>query len=276
MLEQKGELQIKDLLLKLQVLTYGIIEERKKSQSYLQRIKEFEATLQKKDSEIVELTKAKFDLQSKLTLELSKKSLSKKNDGYISSLINKFTEKPADQGYVTELEEKINQLKFEVKDLTQRLMEEKETFDQQKIKRMRGKEKSKFQHQQKKKKNLMRNFFLKKSIFFCLQIFILTFLNLTYYIFSTVIKSDTRNDYLEKEDITDRTEGIYKYSLDIHLSLIENLTKLIDFVNYKTEFEKNGNVTVNDITYTDKKIFKQKNRFTFKKKFRIKFFFFFC
>ena len=134
MLEQKGELQIKDLLLKLQVLTYGIIEERKKSQSYLQRIKEFEATLQKKDSEIVELTKAKFDLQSKLTLELSKKSLSKKNDGYISSLINKFTEKPADQGYVTELEEKINQLKFEVKDLTQRLMEEKETFDQQKIK----------------------------------------------------------------------------------------------------------------------------------------------
>ena len=134
MLEQKGELQIKDLLLKLQVLTYGIIEERKKSQSYLQRIKEFEATLQKKDSEIVELTKAKFDLQSKLTLELSKKSLSKKNDGYISSLINKFTEKPADQGYVTELQEKINQLKFEVKDLTQRLMEEKETFDQQKIK----------------------------------------------------------------------------------------------------------------------------------------------
>ena len=47
MLEQKGELQIKDLLLKLQVLTYGIIEERKKSQSYLQRIKEFEATLSK-------------------------------------------------------------------------------------------------------------------------------------------------------------------------------------------------------------------------------------
>ena len=132
--------------------------------------------------------------------------------------------------------------------------DKKEKEEQKKMKRMRGKEKSKFQHQQKKKKNLMRNFFLKKSIFFCLQIFILTFLNLTYYIFSTVIKSDTRNDYLEKEDITDRTEGIYKYSLDIHLSLIENLTKLIDFVNYKSEFEKNGNVTVNDITYNDKKI----------------------
>ena len=97
----------------------------------------------------------------------------------------------------------------------------------------------------------MRTFFLKTSIFFCLQIFILTFLNLTYYIFSTVIKSNTRNDYLEKEDITDRTEGIYKYSLDIHLSLIENLTKLINFVNQRTELENNGNVTVDGIVYTD-------------------------
>ena len=129
--------------------------------------------------------------------------------------------------------------------------EKKEKEEQKKMKRMRGKEKSKFQHQQKKKKNLMRTFFLKTSIFFCLQIFILTFLNLTYYIFSTVIKSNTRNDYLEKEDITDRTEGIYKYSLDIHLSLIENLTKLINFVNQRTELENNGNVTVDGIVYTD-------------------------
>ena len=129
--------------------------------------------------------------------------------------------------------------------------DKKEKDEQKKMKRMRGKEKSKFQHQQKKKKNLMKNFFLKLAIIFCLQIFILTFLNLTYYIFSTVIKSNTRNDYLEKEDITDRTEGIYKYSLDIHLSLIENLTKIIDYVNLKTDFANNGNVTVNDKVYTD-------------------------
>ena len=127
----------------------------------------------------------------------------------------------------------------------------KEKEDQKKMKRMRGKEKSKFQHQQKKKKHLMRNFFLRISIFFCLKIFILDFLGLTYYIFSTVIKSNTRNDYLEKEDITDRTEGIYKYSLDIHLSLIENLTKIIDFVNLKNEFEKTQNITVGDKIYTD-------------------------
>jgi hypothetical protein len=129
--------------------------------------------------------------------------------------------------------------------------DKKEKEEQKKMKRMRGKEKSKFQHQQKKKKNLMRNFFLRISILFCLKIFILTFLGLTYYIFSTVIKSNTRNDYLEKEDITDRTEGIYKYSLDIHLSLIENLTKIIDFVNLKNEFEKTQNVTVGDKIYTD-------------------------
>ena len=129
--------------------------------------------------------------------------------------------------------------------------DKKEKEEQKKMKRMRGKEKSKFQHQQKKKKNLMRNFFLRISILFCLKIFILTFLGLTYYIFSTVIKSNTRNDYLEKEDITDRTEGIYKYSLDIHLSLIENLTKIIDFVNLKNEFEKTQNITVGDKIYTD-------------------------
>ena len=125
----------------------------------------------------------------------------------------------------------------------------KEKEDQKKMKRMRGKEKSKFQHQQKKKKYLMRNFFLRISIFFCLKIFILDFLGLTYYIFSTVIKSDTMNEYLEKEDITDRTEGIYKYSLDIHLSLMQNLTKLIDYVNLKNQLKNNGNVTVNNKIY---------------------------
>ena len=130
----EGELQIKDLLLKLQVLTFGIIEERKKSQSYLVRIKELQDSIQKKETEIVELTKIKFHLQSQLTLELAKKTQNKKNDGYISSIISKIRDKPVDQEYLTELEEKVNQQSFEIKDLTQRLMEEKENFDQQKIK----------------------------------------------------------------------------------------------------------------------------------------------
>ena len=57
------------------------------------------------------------------------------------------------------------------------------------------------------------------------------------------------SEYLEKEDITDRTEGIYKYSLDIHLSLMQNLTKLIDYVNLKNQLKNNGNVTVNNKIY---------------------------
>lgn len=133
MSDTKGELQIKDLLLKLHVLTYGIIEERKKSQTYLGRIKELQDSLQKKEVEVVELTKSKFDLQSKLSLELSKKSQNKKADGYFSSIMNKISNKPADSAYVNELEGKVNQLNFEIKDLSQRLMESNESFDQQKM-----------------------------------------------------------------------------------------------------------------------------------------------
>ena len=111
----KEELKIKDLLIKLQVLTNGLIEERKKSQGYLDRIKEYEESLQKKDAEIVELTKEKFDLKSKLTLERSKQAPAKKNESYFSSFLNKIIEKPVDDSKVTKLEEKINQQKFEKK-----------------------------------------------------------------------------------------------------------------------------------------------------------------
>ena len=133
MTDIKGELQIKDLLLKLHVLTYGIIEERKKSQTYLVRIKELQDSLQKKEMEVVELTKSKFDLQSKLSLELSKKTQTKKSDWNFSSIMNKIREKPGDSAYINELEGKINQLNFEIKDLSQRLMESNENFDQQKM-----------------------------------------------------------------------------------------------------------------------------------------------
>ena len=38
----------KDLLIKLQILTNGLLEEKKKSQNYLDKIKELEKMLQKK------------------------------------------------------------------------------------------------------------------------------------------------------------------------------------------------------------------------------------
>ena len=122
--QQKEELKIKDLLIKLQVLTNGLIEERKKSQSYLERIKEHEETIQKKDTEIAQLTKEKFDLKSKLSIERSKTAPGKKNDSYLSSFLNKFKDSGPQDAKVAQLEEKLNQ----------KLMEEKESFDQQKIK----------------------------------------------------------------------------------------------------------------------------------------------
>jgi chromosome segregation ATPase len=132
--QQKEELQIKDLLIKLQVLTNGLIEERKKSQSYLERIKEHEETIQKKDTEIAQLTKEKFDLKSKLSIERSKTAPGKKNDSYLSSFLNKFKDSGPQDAKVAQLEEKLNQQEFEIRELNQKLMEEKESFDQQKIK----------------------------------------------------------------------------------------------------------------------------------------------
>ena len=64
--------KMKDLLIKLQILTNGLVEERKKSKNYLDKIKHLEKMLQQKDNELVELTKQKFELQAQLTFEKSK------------------------------------------------------------------------------------------------------------------------------------------------------------------------------------------------------------
>ena len=126
------DMKLKEVLLKLQALTKSIQEEKSKSQSYLERIKEFESSLQEKDAEIEDLTKEKFDLKSKLSLEKSKQAPQKKNASLFSTLMNTIMDKP-DDSKVKKLEEKINQQNFEIKDLSQRLMEQKESFDQQKI-----------------------------------------------------------------------------------------------------------------------------------------------
>ena len=134
--------------------------------------------------------------------------------------------------------------------------EDKKDKEDQKIqKRIRGKEKSKLQHQQKKKKSVMKNFFLKINIFFCIKIFILAFLALTYYIFSTVIKTNTRSDYLEVESIADETEGIYKFSLDIHLNISRKVKIIIDFVNSVEELNEIGYIIYNNKNYTELEMF---------------------
>ena len=127
--------------------------------------------------------------------------------------------------------------------------EEKKDKEDLKKKRMRGKEKSKFQHQQKKKKTIMRKFFVRINLLFCIRIFVLGFLGLTYYIFSTVIKSNTQHQFLETEQIADETEGIYKEALDIHLDLIRTVQKLVEFINSREDLINNGNITVNGKIY---------------------------
>ena len=136
--------------------------------------------------------------------------------------------------------------------------DKKDKEDQKKMKRMRGKEKSKLQHQQKKKKTIMRNFFLRISLFFCIKIFVLAFLGLTYYIFSTAIKSSQRANYLEIEDIADETEGIYKESLDIHLNISRIVKNITDYVSLIEAYIKNNEgITEDDIINYKNENFKE-------------------
>ena len=148
------------------------------------------------------------------------------------------------EAYVKQLEELKKKLRNENEDT------KKEKEEQKKSKRMKGKEKSKLLHQQKKKKLMMRKFFLKMDIFQCIKILIIVIIGLSYYIFSSVIESSVKNDYLEKDYISDRTEGIFKYSLDIHISLLENLRYLIEFVDSENILNNNGIIEVNNKTYT--------------------------
>ena len=80
---------------------------------------------------------------------------------------------------------------------------------------------------------------------------------MTYYIFSTVIKSNTEEQLLEIEQIDDKTEGIYKEALDIHLDLIRTVQKLVEFIDLREDLINNGNVTVNGkmYSYSDIEIF---------------------
>ena len=110
----------KDLLIKLQILTNGLIEERKKSQSYLDRIKELEKILQTKNNEIVSLSKAKFDLQADLTFERSKRD-SKQGS-------KKFSKEMQIEQY----EEIINEQGYKLRNINNQLINERENFEQQK------------------------------------------------------------------------------------------------------------------------------------------------
>jgi hypothetical protein len=187
---------------------------------------------------LIDFNNPKYEAYLKQLEELKKKLRNENED-------EDDEDKEDDLGFGTGMGTKNNEESHKkMKDKDKNDEDKKDKEDQKMQKRIRGKEKSKLQHQQKKKKTIMKNFFLKINIFFCIKIFALAFLALTYYIFSTVIKSDTRTNYLQVESITDETEGIYKESLDIHLMLLRKVKIIIDYVNEKEEAKKTGN-TVN-------------------------------
>ena len=194
---------------------------------------------------LIDFNNPKYELYLKQLEELKKKLRNENED-------DDDEDKEDDLGFGTGIGTKRDEdsQKNKIKDNKEKNDEDKkDKDDQKKLKRMRGKGKSKLQHQQKKKKTIMRNFFLRINLFFCIKIFILAFLGLTYYIFSTAIKSSMRTDYLEIEDITDETEGIYKESLDNHIFLLRKIKNLTDYTNLKEELKRNGEVTVNNKIY---------------------------
>lgn len=132
MVEEEAQHQIKDLVIKLKVLSEGLIEERKKSQSYLARVKEYDGLLIQKDNEIQNLLKDKFDLQSKLDIEKSCQITPESNFKSVMNTLlkTKFT----GQEEINQLNQENAQLKFELQRQKQKVQEQIETYDQNKAK----------------------------------------------------------------------------------------------------------------------------------------------
>ena len=132
-IDVKEDLKIKDLLIKLQILAQGLLEERKKSSKYLEKIKIYETTLQDRDQEITDLNKKIYELQAKLSLEKSKTG-KKKKPNKIGNIVGNFLHSDSQsEEKITQLEQEINKLKYENKNLTQSLIEDKEKYDQEKM-----------------------------------------------------------------------------------------------------------------------------------------------
>lgn len=125
--------QIKDYLTKLQLLANAINEEKKKSADYLSKIKDYETTLQSKDTQIEILNKEKFDLKSELSLERSK-TKKQKNENIFTSIFNKITAQPVDDDKLKKIQTAVEEQKKEIKSLTFRLSDEKEKYEETRMK----------------------------------------------------------------------------------------------------------------------------------------------
>lgn len=134
MVENKQEFNIKELSIKLQVLTNALKEERKKSQNYSTKLQEYEELLIKKDSEIININKVKFEIQSNLSA-LLKKPIKNTTDIKLNQVVNTFFNKEKinfDQ--FDRIKDENNSLKLEYKEYQKKYVFEHENREQQKIK----------------------------------------------------------------------------------------------------------------------------------------------
>ena len=131
---QNKKISIKDLSIKLQILVGAIVEEREKSSNYVAKIKEFEQMIIKKDSEITNANKAKFDIQSELST-MTKKQKKDKTDIKLDQVVNTFFNKEQiNFNQFDSIREENNAVKQEYKEYQRKCAEEHELREQQQMK----------------------------------------------------------------------------------------------------------------------------------------------
>ena len=131
---QKKERNIKDLSIKLQILTSALVAEREKTANYVAKIKEFEQMIIKKETEITNANKAKFDVQSELST-LTKKQKKDKTDVKLDQVVNTFFNKDKiNFNQFDNIKEENNAVKQEYKEYQRKFIEEHELREQQQMK----------------------------------------------------------------------------------------------------------------------------------------------
>lgn len=131
-IKKSGIDTIKELKLKLMALASCLKDERNKNSEYIKKINELEGEIERSAGDLDNLNKEKYEMQS----ELSKiKSIKSDDTDNIKGVVNKlFNKDKINFDKFDEVAEAIEAFKYENKILSQKYVESKESFDQQKIK----------------------------------------------------------------------------------------------------------------------------------------------
>ena len=128
----KETAQINELLNKIKILKNGVLEERKKSQVYLNRIKEYEKTLQLKDTEVAQIIKEKYQLDLALQSEKSKK---KRKSFTLTSVMDKiFHKEKFSKDKLDKIKEENNKITEANTEMETKIKEEEDLYIQEKSK----------------------------------------------------------------------------------------------------------------------------------------------